>query len=66
MMDGPSQMQNGVMAKPNNNNNNEDSKTNLIVNYLPQHMSQDEMRSLFGEYGDIESCKLIRDKITGK
>ncbi|XP_033636342.1 ELAV-like protein 1-B isoform X2 [Asterias rubens] len=66
MMDGPSQMQNGVMAKPNNNNNNEDSKTNLIVNYLPQHMSQDEMRSLFGKFGDIESCKLIRDKITGQ
>ncbi|XP_022089197.1 ELAV-like protein 3 isoform X3 [Acanthaster planci] len=68
MMDGPSQqvMQNGVMAGKTNNNNNEESKTNLIVNYLPQHMSQDEMRSLFGKFGDIESCKLIRDKITGQ
>ncbi|XP_038067714.1 ELAV-like protein 1-B isoform X2 [Patiria miniata] len=69
MMDGPSQqvMQNGVMAgKANNNNNNEESKTNLIVNYLPQHTSQEEMRSLFGKFGEIESCKLVKDKITGQ
>lgn len=43
----------------------DDSKTNLIVNYLPQNMSQDELRSLFGSLGDIESCKLVRDKVTG-
>ena len=39
--------------------------TNLIVNYLPQTMSQDDIRSLFASVGDIDSCKLIRDKITG-
>lgn len=44
----------------------EDSKTNLIVNYLPQTMSQEEIRSLFGSIGEVESCKLIRDKVTGK
>ncbi|XP_032822147.1 ELAV-like protein 4 isoform X3 [Petromyzon marinus] len=44
----------------------EDSKTNLIVNYLPQTMTQEEMKSLFGSIGEIESCKLIRDKITGQ
>jgi len=42
------------------------SVTNLIVNYLPQTMSQDDIRSLFGSVGDIESCKLIRDKVTGQ
>lgn len=42
------------------------SKTNLIVNYLPQTMSQDEIRSLFASIGELESCKLIRDKPTGK
>ncbi|KAB1259647.1 ELAV-like protein 3 [Camelus dromedarius] len=42
----------------------DDSKTNLIVNYLPQNMTQDEFKSLFGSIGDIESCKLVRDKIT--
>ena len=44
----------------------EDSKTNLIVNYLPQTMSQEEIRSLFGSIGEVESCKLIRDKVTGE
>jgi len=39
--------------------------TNLIVNYLPQTMSQDDIRSLFASVGDIDSCKLIRDKLTG-
>ncbi|XP_076279232.1 ELAV-like protein 1 isoform X5 [Lasioglossum baleicum] len=42
----------------------EESKTNLIVNYLPQSMTQDEIRSLFSSIGDVESCKLIRDKLT--
>lgn len=44
----------------------EDSKTNLIVNYLPQTMTQEEVKSLFSSIGDVESCKLIRDKVTGK
>ena len=38
------------------------SKTNLIVNYLPQTMSQEEVKALFGSIGEVESCKLIRDK----
>lgn len=42
-----------------------DSKTNLIVNYLPQSMSQDELRSLFTSIGEVESAKLIRDKVAG-
>uniref|UniRef100_A0A8C5LI50 ELAV-like protein n=1 Tax=Leptobrachium leishanense TaxID=445787 RepID=A0A8C5LI50_9ANUR len=46
--------------------NTEDSKTNLIVNYLPQNMTQEELKSLFGSIGEIESCKLVRDKITGQ
>ncbi|XP_036361578.1 ELAV-like protein 4 [Octopus sinensis] len=40
------------------------SKTNLIVNYLPQTMTQEEIRSLFASIGEVESCKLIRDKPT--
>ncbi|XP_046428569.1 ELAV-like protein 1 isoform X9 [Neodiprion pinetum] len=42
----------------------EESKTNLIVNYLPQTMTQEEIRSLFSSIGEVESCKLIRDKLT--
>ena len=47
-------------------NGTEESKTNLIVNYLPQTMTQEEIRSLFSSIGEVESCKLIRDKSTGK
>lgn len=43
----------------------DDSKTNLIVNYLPQSMSQDELRSLFSSVGEVASAKLIRDKVAG-
>jgi len=39
--------------------------TNLIINYLPQTMTQDEIKDLFGSIGAIESCKLVRDKTTG-
>ena len=27
---------------------------------------QEEIRSLFSSIGEVESCKLIRDKVTGK
>lgn len=50
----------------NGNGNNDESKTNLIVNYLPQTMTQEEIRSLFSSIGELESCKLIRDKMTGE
>jgi ELAV like protein 2/3/4 len=40
--------------------------TNLIVNYLPPGMSQDEVRQLFSSIGEVESCKLVRDKTTGQ
>lgn len=53
-------------AGQNGNGNNDESKTNLIVNYLPQTMTQEEIRSLFSSIGELESCKLIRDKMTGK
>ncbi|KAL4682318.1 hypothetical protein H8959_001873, partial [Pygathrix nigripes] len=40
-------------------------RTNLIVNYLPQNMTQDELRSLFRSIGEVESVKLIWDKVAG-
>jgi len=44
-----------------------ETKTNLIVNYLPQTMTQvEEIRSLFSSIGEVESCKLIRDKVNGQ
>ncbi|XP_022197250.2 ELAV-like protein 1 [Nilaparvata lugens] len=53
-------------SQTNPGGSQEDSKTNLIVNYLPQTMTQEEIRSLFSSIGDVESCKLIRDKVTGQ
>lgn len=44
------------------NGSGEESKTNLIINYLPQSMTQEEIRSLFSSIGEVESCKLIRNK----
>ena len=55
-----------LQGSPDSSNGSEDSKTNLIVNYLPQTMTQEEIRSLFSSVGEVESCKLIRDKVTGK
>lgn len=40
------------------------SKTNLIVNYLPQEMTEEELRTLFSSIGHLESCKLIKNKTT--
>ena len=48
-----------------NNGISSNSKTNLIVNYLPQNMTQDEIKELFSSIGPVESCKLIKDKLTG-
>ena len=56
---------NGAVS-PGGSVSGEESKTNLIVNYLPQTMTQDDIRNLFTSVGEIESCKLIRDKTTGK
>lgn len=64
-MDAPLQ-QNGTLHNSSQTGSMEDSKTNLIVNYLPQTMTQEEIRSLFSSIGEVESCKLIRDKVTGQ
>lgn len=45
--------------------NGNDAISNLIINYLPQTMTQEEVRSLFNSMGELESCKLVRDKVTG-
>lgn len=47
------------------NDDNNESKTNLIINYLPQSLTYDEFRILFQRYGELESCKLVCDKLTG-
>lgn len=71
----PSSMTNAMDTQNGNSNGSSqcsgddskgESKTNLIVNYLPQTMTQEELRSLFSSIGELESCKLIRDKVTSE
>ncbi|XP_010867446.1 ELAV-like protein 1 isoform X1 [Esox lucius] len=58
-------MSNGYEEHMGGGDEAKDAKTNLIVNYLPQSMSQDELRNLFSSIGEVESAKLIRDKVAG-
>lgn len=44
-------------------NIDDENATNLIINYLPQEMTEEELRTLFSSIGPLESCKLIRDKV---
>ena len=39
-------------------------KTKLIVNYIPQSMTDNEFNNLFGGIGPLESCKILRDSAT--
>lgn len=55
------QKQNGGGSSDESINGNE-NRTNLIVNYLPQTMTEEEIRSLFSSVGEVESVKLVRDK----
>lgn len=54
------QNQNGDASKHSVLSN--ENRTNLIVNYLPQSMTEEEIKSLFSSVGEVESVKLVRDK----
>lgn len=36
-------------------------KTNLIVNYLPQSMTEKDLYGMFMNIGPIESCRVMKD-----
>jgi len=40
-------------------------KTNLIVNYLPQNLTDQQFQNLFSSIGPITTARIIRDKSTG-
>lgn len=42
----------------------EEEQTNLIVNYLPQHVSEEKLRQLFEPFGELVHVKLMLDKVT--
>lgn len=62
----PEQEATEICDQDNANFNDFTSRTNLIVNYLPQNMTQEEIKSLFSSIGQVDSCKLIKDKLSGQ
>ncbi|XP_032295409.1 protein sex-lethal isoform X13 [Drosophila virilis] len=46
-------------------NDQRNSNTNLIVNYLPQDMTDRELYALFRAIGPINTCRIMRDYKTG-
>lgn len=50
----------GGLGLGSHHTSNKDT-TNLIINYLPQDMTERELFSLFTTMGPIESCKIMRD-----
>lgn len=43
----------------------ENISNNLIINYLPQFVADEEFRNMFLSIGPIKSSKIVRDKTTG-
>lgn len=39
----------------------DNAKTNLIINYLPQHLTDKELYSMFVTIGTIQSCRVMKD-----
>ncbi|CAL7942414.1 unnamed protein product [Xylocopa violacea] len=44
---------------------NDEPRTNLIINYLPQSMTEKDLYSLFVTIGPVESCRVMKDYKTG-
>lgn len=45
--------------------NASNSRANLIVNYLPQSIKEQDFNMLFSKIGPLKSCKLMFDRQTG-
>jgi RNA recognition motif-containing protein len=39
---------------------------NIFVGSLPYHVAEADLRSIFEEYGEVSSVKIINDKFSGK
>ena len=58
----PSQRHLCLKEKIKNMSNNK----KLYVGSLPYTTSEDELKTIFSEYGDVETVRIITDKFTGK
>lgn len=54
----------GSAGNPGPQNPESKAKTNLIINYLPQYMTEEDVKNLFSTIGPVQSCKLIKDKLS--
>ncbi|MFL6197038.1 MAG: RNA recognition motif domain-containing protein [Thermoanaerobaculia bacterium] len=39
---------------------------NLYVGNLPYRITEDQLKSTFEEFGQVSSCTIIKDKVTGQ
>ena len=39
---------------------------NLYVGNLPYRITEDQLKEAFEEFGDVSSCTIIKDKVTGQ
>lgn len=44
---------------------NQLDKTKLIINYIPQFATEEDLAHIFGEAGQIENIRIMRDFRTG-
>jgi hypothetical protein len=38
----------------------------LIINYLPSEVTDDDLRRLFATVGEIEACRIVYNRVTGR
>lgn len=44
----------------------EQNRTTLYVGNLPHDLSEDDIRAIFADFGEVGSVKLVRDRMTGR
>jgi len=42
----------------------EEDQTNLIINYLPQHVTETKLREMFAKFGELVHVKLMLDRMS--
>jgi cold-inducible RNA-binding protein len=47
-------------------NMSKENTMNLYVGNLPYRITEDQLRAAFEEYGQVSSCTIIKDKVTGQ
>ena len=52
------------LPAPRVDSEDQKSKTNLIINYLPPKMTEEELKSIFTTIGTVQSVKIVKNKTT--